>query len=186
MIPNLNVALIHYPVYNKRGEIVTTSVTLFDIHDIARSSTTFGLNEYQIINPSVYQKKVVDRLTHFWKHGFGKEYNENRTTAITKVQYFFTIEEGVRHLTEQYQQKPLIVATSAKQYPQYPLIDFPSLKQKITQEPVLLLFGTGWGLSDEVLRACDYILEPIRGNGEYNHLSVRAAAAIILYQLSVD
>lgn len=121
MIPNLNVALIHYPVYNKRGEIVTTSVTLFDIHDIARSSTTFGLNEYQIINPSVYQKKVVDRLTHFWKHGFGKEYNENRTTAITKVQYFFTIEEGVRHLTEQYQQKTLNSCHQCKTISSIPL-----------------------------------------------------------------
>ena len=186
MIPNLNIGLIHYPVLNKHHEIVTTSVTLFDIHDIARSSATFGVNEYLIINPSLYQKKVVDRLTHFWKKGYGKEYNDNRATAITKVQFFFTLEEGLRYLTDSYQKKPVVIGTSAKQYSQYPIILFPKLKETIKKEPVLLLLGTGWGLSDEVFRLCDYILEPIPGKNEYNHLSVRAAAAIILYKLSID
>ncbi|MCE5223287.1 RNA methyltransferase [bacterium] len=183
MIPNLNVGLIHYPVLNKHREMVTTSVTLFDIHDIARSSATFGVNEYLIINPSLYQKKVVDRLIHFWKQGYGKEYNDNRAAAITKVQFFFTLEEGIQYLTGSYQKKPLIIGTSAKNYSQYPGITFPELKETLQQEPVLLLLGTGWGLSDEVLQGCNRLLEPIPGKGDYNHLSVRAAAAIMLYKL---
>ena len=46
-----------------------------------------------------------------------------------------------------------------------------------------MLFGTGWGLTDEIMDMSDYILEPIRGNTRYNHLSVRAAVAIILDRL---
>lgn len=184
MIPNLNISLIHYPVLNKHQEIVTTSVTLFDIHDIARSSATFGVNEYQVINPSIYQKKVVDRLIHFWMQGFGKEYNENRAVAITRVQFYFTLAEGIQNLTQSYGKKPLIIGTSAKNYKEYPSISYPDLRNTIQKEPVLLLFGTGWGLSPEVFHLCDFVLEPIPGVGEYNHLSVRAAAAIILYKLT--
>jgi hypothetical protein len=50
---------------------------------------------------------------------------------------------------------------------------------------LLLLFGTGWGLTNEMLAECDFVLEPIAGLGKnsYNHLSVRSAAAIILDRL---
>jgi hypothetical protein len=47
----------------------------------------------------------------------------------------------------------------------------------------LLLFGTGWGLADEVLEAADALLPPLAGPSGYNHLSVRAAAAIVLDRL---
>ena len=49
--------------------------------------------------------------------------------------------------------------------------------------PELLIFGTGWGLTREILDRCDDLLEPVRGTGEYNHLSVRSAASIILDRL---
>ena len=62
---------------------------------------------------------------------------------------------------------------------------YKELSDKIFEDdrPYLLLFGTGWGLTDEVMDMSDYILEPIRGNTQYNHLSVRAAVAIILDRL---
>lgn len=52
-----------------------------------------------------------------------------------------------------------------------------------TDRPVLILLGTGWGLPDEILVISDYILEPIRAGSDFNHLSVRAAAAIIIDRL---
>ena len=48
---------------------------------------------------------------------------------------------------------------------------------------LLVLFGTGWGLEDALIESCDGVLNPIRGADEYNHLSVRSAAAIILDRL---
>jgi hypothetical protein len=48
--------------------------------------------------------------------------------------------------------------------------------------PFLILFGTGWGLTQEVKDSSDYVLVPIEGKG-YNHLSVRSAVAIILDRL---
>jgi len=49
--------------------------------------------------------------------------------------------------------------------------------------PCLLVFGTAWGLSESIKRAADYVLDPVKGNTNYNHLPVRAAAAIILDRL---
>jgi hypothetical protein len=51
------------------------------------------------------------------------------------------------------------------------------------ERPVLVLFGTAWGLTQEVLAGCDYVLESVVGPTEYNHLSVRSAAGIILDRL---
>jgi tRNA (guanine37-N1)-methyltransferase len=53
------------------------------------------------------------------------------------------------------------------------------------ERPFLLLFGTGHGLAQEVLERADLALPPIRP-GSYNHLSVRAACAIILDRLFGD
>jgi hypothetical protein len=53
------------------------------------------------------------------------------------------------------------------------------------EKPVLLLFGTGWGLAREVLDGADAVVAPIRASeaSGYNHLSVRAACAILLDRL---
>jgi len=49
--------------------------------------------------------------------------------------------------------------------------------------PVLLAFGTAWGLTDDFMAAADHILEPLAGKGTYNHLSVRSAVSILLDRL---
>jgi hypothetical protein len=49
--------------------------------------------------------------------------------------------------------------------------------------PLLLLFGTGWGLTDEVIAGVDQVLLPICGMPAFNHLSVRSAVAAILDRL---
>jgi hypothetical protein len=38
-------------------------------------------------------------------------------------------------------------------------------------------------MPEEIRLVCDYDLEPIRGNADFNHLSVRAAVAIALDRL---
>ena len=50
--------------------------------------------------------------------------------------------------------------------------------------PVLLTFGTGWGLAPQLIDAAAALLEPIcAARGDYNHLSVRSACAIALDRL---
>ena len=42
----VSLALIHHPVLNKEGKIITSSVTNLDLHDIARSARTYGISRY--------------------------------------------------------------------------------------------------------------------------------------------
>jgi hypothetical protein len=53
----------------------------------------------------------------------------------------------------------------------------------VDDQSFLLLFGTGWGMTEELFNSADYVLEPIKGVGEYNHLSVRSAVSIYMDRL---
>jgi hypothetical protein len=62
---------------------------------------------------------------------------------------------------------------------------FSTLRSELERSPEhhLIVLGTGWGLAPEVMERADVILEPVLGPTDYNHLSVRSAAAIILDRL---
>ncbi len=94
-----------------------------------------------------------------------------------------SLEDSVKAVESCSGQRPLTVATTAREGKE--TISFEGLRRCIKegQTPCLLVFGTGSGLVDEVLLSCDECLEPILGPTPYNHLPVRAAAAIILDRL---
>jgi hypothetical protein len=78
------------------------------------------------------------------------------------------------------QQKPLLIVTSARSGSgRTPFTEVRDMLRK-TSQPFLLLLGTGWGLTEATFSQSDYVLEAIEGLTDYNHLSVRSAAAIIL------
>lgn len=181
--PGVWLALIHYPVYNKKHEVINTSVTNLDIHDIARASLTFGLKGYYLVQPADDQQKLINTLIGHWQHGFGARYNPDRQSALNHITVCDSIAAAVRSIEEQTGQKPLLIATSAKAHPK--MQDYPKMRRMIaaSDRPCLLLFGTGWGLTDELLDSVDHVLRPIYGAGAYNHLSVRSAVSIILDRL---
>jgi hypothetical protein len=81
-------------------------------------------------------------------------------------------------------ERPVVVATSAKaDAGRTSFADFRARLGDDATKPYLLVLGTGWGLTREILERADLILEPIRGEADYNHLPVRAAAAIMLDRL---
>ncbi|MBQ3180687.1 MAG: tRNA (guanosine(37)-N1)-methyltransferase TrmD [Firmicutes bacterium] len=181
--PGVWLSLIHYPVYNKKHEVINTSVTNLDIHDIARASLTFGLRGYYLVQPAEDQKKLINTLLEHWQHGFGARYNPDRQSALNHITVCDSIAAAVRGIEEQTGQKPLLIATSAKAHPK--MRDYSTMRRMIAESdrPCLLLFGTGWGLTDELMDTVDYVLRPVYGAGAYNHLSVRSAVSIVLDRL---
>ena len=175
--------LVHYPVYNKNRDVVATSVTNFDIHDISRTCRTYDISKYFIITPVDAQQELTARILGFWQEGDGIDFNKDRNEAFENTLLASSIEESVKKIEELTGKRPKIVTTSAKTFPN--TLSFNDLSEKIynDDEVYLLLFGTGWGLIQEVMDTSTYILEPIRLNTRYNHLSVRAAVAIILDRL---
>jgi hypothetical protein len=179
---SLNIALIHHPVMNKRGEVIGSAVTNLDIHDIARAAKTYGVSNYYITTPYKDQQQLVRELLAHWQTGHGATYNPARKEALSIVQLADSLEEVISHLTEQYGKRPLIVATSALLRDN--TLSYAELGQRIAnEEPVLLLFGTAHGLAPEILQLTDVTLPPIRGGTQYNHLSVRSAASITIDRL---
>lgn len=181
-IPSHYVALMHSDVLigqeKKQG---VTSVTSIDIHDIARSSKTYGIEEFFIVTPLLDQQKIVQTMLDFWKEGVGFEYNRCRYDAIQLVQLMASLDDVIKRIEQKEGKKPLIIATSAQEVDVQHLISFNDQKKVWAEDrPVLILFGTGQGLTQSVIERCDYPLLPVNGFVEFNHLSVRSAAAIIL------
>ncbi len=179
---NLYIGLVHHPVYDKRRDIVASAVTNFDIHDIARCARTFGLGGFVVITPLESQVQLVERIIRHWVQGVGSVYNPTRKESLSLVSVCRSIDEADRELTIQWGKKVKRIATGAFSHPKN--IGFEPLKKLMVEEENLffLLFGTGWGLTQEVKDRSDYVLAPIEGRG-YNHLSVRSAVAIILDRL---
>ncbi|MDR1831471.1 MAG: RNA methyltransferase [Fusobacteriaceae bacterium] len=180
---NLYVALVHYPVYNRKHEEVCTSVTNFDIHDISRTCRTYGVREYHLIIPADAQKVLTERIISYWREGAGGNYNKNRGEAFGITRVTGSIEKLIHRITTENGAAPVIVTTSARTFTGSTSYEALAKAIRNDERPYLILFGTGWGLTDAVMDMADVILEPIRGKSEYNHLSVRAAAAIILDRL---
>ncbi|EGO65168.1 RNA methyltransferase [Acetonema longum] len=182
-MPSVYLGLLHYPIYNKNGEIITSAVTNFDIHDIARSSRTYNIKRYFVIHPLASQRELVKEIMDHWQTGLGAEYNPDRKEALDILELAESLEMTVRCITEAERQAPVIVTTDARCFPN--TVSYGQLRRTIETgtRPCLILFGTGWGIEKSVMQQFDYILEPVLGPGDYNHLSVRSAVAIILDRL---
>jgi len=174
--------LVHYPVYNKNMEIITTSVTNLDIHDIARCAATYNVERYYIIHPLPTQHKLVQEIIDYWQKGYGAVYNPDRKEALELVALRESIEAVTEEIAGCYGGPVYTVVTDARTYPNsVSYRDFRGvLEEGGGNRNYLLLFGTGWGMTKEIMEQADYVLEPVRGRGGYNHLSVRSAVAIIL------
>jgi hypothetical protein len=182
----LYLALLHYPVYDKNGAVVTTAVTNLDVHDMARLAKVYGLRAFYVVTPIATMRRLIARIIDHWETGFGSSYNPTRKEAMALVRLTETLESTICEVERDAGMLPRLVATSAR--PGGLRVSFRDLRARLATEavPHLILLGTGWGLAEETLRQADLVLEPIWGVGEYNHLSVRTAAAVILDRLRAD
>jgi hypothetical protein len=183
VLAELYVALIHAPVYNKNGQVITTSITNLDLHDIARACATYGVQRYYVVHPAASQRSLAKRIMNFWQEGYGSVYNPDRQEAFARVELTSGLEEVIAAITATTGSRPMTVATDARLYPN--TISYQEMRKKLEQASgaYLLLFGTGWGLLKEDMAKANYILAPLYGPSDYNHLSVRSAVSIILDRL---
>jgi len=174
------VALVHHPVLDRARAVVTTAITNLDLHDIARSAHTFGLSDYFVVHPIAAQRELASRVQTHWTEGSGARRIPDRAPPMQALRIVPTLDDAAAALGE-----PELWVTSAA--PRGEVLDYGPARERLHGEgpPVLLVFGTGWGLADEVCARARVQLAPIRSPRAdgYNHLSVRAAAAIIFDRL---
>ena len=184
---SLYVGLLHYPMRNREGDIVATSVTSIDIHDIARSARTYGAARYFVITPVPTQQGIARRVHDFWTDAERIDDKSRRGEAIEYVRVAADLDDTLEEIGKAEGRSPFVVATSARPSPKN-RIGFDELRCRLRTDaqPVYILFGTGWGMADELIDACDAILPSIMPDADFNHLSVRAAAAIVLDRVAGD
>ena len=181
-MPNLYVALTHYPVINKRGDIIASALTNLDLHDISRAAKTYGVKAFYVVTPLSDQKVLAEKIIAHWTGGAGAVYNPDRRSALELIKVMdslIDVAEDVNNIENFY---PKTVTTTARRYAaSIGCAEFRDLLE--SGLPYLLIFGTAWGLAESLISEANFVLEPITGTTGYNHLSVRSAAAIILDRL---
>jgi hypothetical protein len=169
-------ALLHHPVLDKNGQIVTTAITNMDIHDIARSARTYGVRRFFVVTPVRALRILAERIIEHWKTGFGSTYNVTRKEALAAVAIEPDLDAALLSIERETGQRPVLVVTSARPCPdvvrfaalrrdletgQRPVlvvtsarpcpdvVRFAALRRDLEtgQRPHLLIFGTGWGLA---------------------------------------
>ncbi|NOX35227.1 MAG: RNA methyltransferase [Deltaproteobacteria bacterium] len=172
-------ALIHFPVMNKKNQVVGSALTTIDLHDIARASITFGVKKFFMVTPYEDQEMLATQVIEHWTKGVGAKLNPFRKEALELIRVTRTFEDAVTQMEQEREEPVVTIATSAKKTPGS--ITTEALRKKLENKAShVLIFGTAWGLADELIDTCDFLLEPISGAADYNHLSVRSAASIYL------
>jgi hypothetical protein len=179
----LAIALLHHPVLDAKGEVVTTTITNMDVHDLARSARTYGVTDYFIVHPITAQRVLLARICEHWRDGAGGKRIPDRKIALELVRSVTTLDEAYEAMGGRSAIEVWVTAARSVGAP----VPLPEARGRLDGEgkPVLLVFGTGWGLAPEVISSADALLEPVRAREAtgYNHLSVRAACAILLDRL---
>ena len=180
----LHIALVHHPVLAHTGEVVTTAITSLDIHDVARTARTYGVERTFMVSPITQQRALAEYVQSHWLDNPARA-SHPRAEALSRVRVVASVDDAVSEIAGDGVSAPYVVATSAKRRDGD--TTFAELRDRLGSpdtEPTLLLFGTGWGLADPWLSRADAKLEPVGDEDDYNHLSVRAAVAVILDRLS--
>jgi tRNA (guanine37-N1)-methyltransferase len=183
-----HLALVHHPVHDRTGKVVTTSVTNLDIHDLARSTYTYGLAAYHLVTPVTSQREKAAHIASLWvDEARPPPATGSRAGALARVRTAASVEDVIAELTAEHGRPPVVVATSARHE------SFPAALRRTPTEllaelvmdpsPLLILLGTGWGLADALIPSVSRVLAPIEGASDWNHLSVRSAGAILLDRL---
>ncbi|MCF6291393.1 MAG: RNA methyltransferase [Desulfobacterales bacterium] len=180
--PRVDLALVHYPVLNRNGETIGSAVTNLDLHDIARAAKTFGVDTFYVVTPYADQQRLCRELLDHWLAGAGGRADTDRAEALALVRLCSDLDELYEQVTGKWQERPLVVSTGAR--PGDLTWSYARMRERLASgASLLILFGTAWGLHPEVLDGVDASLPPVRGDNQYNHLSVRSAAAIVLDRL---
>jgi hypothetical protein len=177
------VALVHHPVVDGQGAVVTTAVTNLDVHDLARSARTYGCTDYLVVHPIAAQRELVGRICDHWTEGPGGHRIPDRAEALRLVRVVDSLAAAYEALGGRSAVETWVTAARDLGTP----LSFRDARERLEAtdgKPVLIVFGTGWGLAPDVIAGADALLEPIASTqGGYNHLSVRAACAIALDRL---
>ncbi|SMC88112.1 hypothetical protein SAMN02746065_11397 [Desulfocicer vacuolatum DSM 3385] len=182
---NLYLALIHYPVSNKKGNTIASALTTIDMHDIARAAITFGVRGFYVVTPLMDQQVLAHEVIAHWTEGMGGVLNPFRKQALELIRVVSTFEDAVEEIKNERRAQVVTIATTAASHEN--AVTIKQMAHRLESDAShVIAFGTAWGMSLEFIENCDFVMEPVQGINGYNHLSVRSAVSIILDRICHD
>lgn len=144
------IALVHHPVLDGQGAVVTTAVTNLDVHDLARSARTYGCTDYFVVHPIAAQRELVERIRSHWTDGSSGKRIPDRKEALTVLRIVDSLEAAVDALSDGKGRSGVEVWVTAARSMGEPFA-FEDARRRLEAagKPVLVVFGTGWGLAPE-------------------------------------
>lgn len=144
---------------------------------------------YFLVTPIEDQHEVVGRILQYWGSDSAKKHHPDRVEALSLVRLVRNFDEVKTAIRAVHGIDPEVVLTDARPLPNS--VSYSQYREELADpnrgnRPVVLVFGTGWGISDAFYPEVHRILAPVygpKGKEGYNHLSVRSAVAIILDRL---
>jgi hypothetical protein len=177
----LAAALLHHPVLDRQRAVVTTAITNLDLHDISRSAHAYGVSDFYAVHPVAAQRELALKVREHWVTGSGSRRIPDRSPAMSILRVVSSLDDAIDALGGRVE----LWTTSAAERPSS--LSHGAARERLATEgpTVLVVFGTGWGLADSICDRAHVHLEPIRSprTDGWNHLSVRAAAAILFDRL---
>ena len=104
-----------------------------------------------------------ETIINHWRQGYGATYNPTRGVALEIIYIVNTLEECSNRIKTIEAESPTIVVTGAKAKVKCIEYDYfrDMLHTSMSTTPILLLFGTGWGMEDSIFLQADLCLKPI-------------------------
>ena len=139
------------------------------------------MRAFYVVHPGPEQREFARSVIDRWAYGYGRSsISSRRVEALDLIEVVADLDGRSRAAERAGPRRRL---TSAARSAWNKLRGDARADSGEDAAPVLILLGTGFGLAPEAREQADLALEAIRGVGDYNHLSVRAAASIMLDRL---
>lgn len=181
---NLSFCLCHSPVVLENGKIGCSSLTNLDVHDIGRISRSYGMGPFFVLHPLNDQRQILNTILEHWQ--MREKGHADRKKALDLARPVHDFEEIKDWCDMYYGQAPCWIISSAN-WPEKvaPVASVKEIREMCEERPVIICLGTARGLAVHQLPFNFLRMRPIRFLDE-NHLSVRAAAAIIADRILGD
>lgn len=180
-VARLDLALVHHPVLNRKGETIASTVDEMDVFDACRLSLVYPVRYLWLVTPVPAQRALVDRLLAHGRSPTRLQEGRPRFEAVAGVA---SLQDAIDDAESAMGCRPTTVATSAQPPTSRLALTFDRARERLHGgESMMLLVGKAWGLAPEVLGDADEWLEPIRGGMGFDHFPVRGAIAVLLDRL---
>lgn len=176
---SLDLALVHHPVKNRHGDVIAATSQEFDLMDAARLALTYDVRRLYIVQTIPAQRAMIERLI---AHGRASDRDVAARGSFERTVLVSSIQEAITHASTRTGKTPQVWSTSAQ--PRGDVLSWSSARERLAGGvSALVLIGKAWGLAPTVFEDADICLAAIDPGTGFNHLSVRAAMAIIVDRL---